>query len=124
MIPLGWSITGICEISGAFGGGEVAEEIADAVPGGLDRAWVGFAQQDGIEIGRVVERIVFFFNTYDHGYAPYAGTPAPTVWYWCDPYQDITLRYPNARFRGKKLFSSPRAQFALQAADHKSWSWP
>ena len=31
---------------------------------------------------------------YDYGYdyAPYAGTPAPTVWYWCDAYQGY---YPS-----------------------------
>jgi hypothetical protein len=44
----------------------VAEEIADAAPGGLDRARVGFAQQglelgedllDRIEIGRVARQV-------------------------------------------------------------------
>jgi hypothetical protein len=29
-----------------------------------------------------------YYSGYDngYGYAPYAGTPASTVWYWCDPY--------------------------------------
>jgi len=30
-----------------------------------------------------------YYSSYDYGYdyAPYAGTPGPTVWYWCDTYQ-------------------------------------
>jgi hypothetical protein len=31
-----------------------------------------------------------YYGGYD--YAPYAGTPAPTVWYWCDTYQSY---YPS-----------------------------
>jgi len=29
---------------------------------------------------------------YSYDYAPYAGTPAPTIWYWCDAYQGY---YPS-----------------------------
>ena len=32
---------------------------------------------------------------YDYGYAPYAGTPAPTVWYWCDPFQGYYPAVPE-----------------------------
>jgi hypothetical protein len=32
---------------------------------------------------------------YDYGYAPYAGTAAPTVWYWCDPYQGYYPAVPQ-----------------------------
>src|ERR1700761_5754669 len=35
-----------------------------------------------------------YYSGYDYGYgyAPYAGAPAPTVWYWCDAYQGY---YPS-----------------------------
>jgi hypothetical protein len=32
---------------------------------------------------------------YDYGYAPYAGMPAPIVWYWCDPYQGYYPAVPE-----------------------------
>ena len=32
-------------------------------------------------------------NSYD--YAPYAGTPEPTVWYWCDTYQGYYPAVPQ-----------------------------
>ena len=32
---------------------------------------------------------------YDYGYAPYAATPGPTVWYWCDPYQGYYPAVPE-----------------------------
>jgi hypothetical protein len=38
-----------------------------------------------------------FYNGFDYGYgyAPYAGTPATTVWYWCDPYQGYYPAVPQ-----------------------------
>jgi hypothetical protein len=35
--------------------------------------------------------------------------PAPRFGIGAIPIRGITLRYPNARFRGNKLFSNPRA---------------
>jgi hypothetical protein len=32
---------------------------------------------------------------YGYGYAPYSGTPAPAVWYWCDPYQGFYPAVPE-----------------------------
>ena len=38
-----------------------------------------------------------YYNGYDYGYgyAPYAGSPAPTVWYWCDAYQGYYPAVPQ-----------------------------
>ena len=38
-----------------------------------------------------------YYGGYDYGYeyAPYAGTPAPTVWYWCDVYQSYYPAVPE-----------------------------
>ena len=49
-----------------------------------------------------------YYSGYDYGYgyAPYAGTPAPRFGIGAIPIRAITLRYPNARFLGDKLFSN------------------
>jgi hypothetical protein len=44
VILLGGSVAGISEVIGAFGGSEVAEELADVAPGGPDRTRISFAQ--------------------------------------------------------------------------------
>jgi hypothetical protein len=36
-----------------------------------------------------------YYSGYDYGYAPYAGAPAPAVWYWCDPYQGYYPAVPE-----------------------------
>jgi hypothetical protein len=38
-----------------------------------------------------------YYSGYDNGYdyAPYAETPARTVWYWCDPYQGYYPAVPQ-----------------------------
>jgi hypothetical protein len=36
-----------------------------------------------------------YYSGYDYDYAPYAETPAPTVWYWCDPYQGYYPAVPE-----------------------------
>jgi hypothetical protein len=36
-----------------------------------------------------------YYTGYNYGYAPYAGTPGPTVWYWCDPYQGYYPAVPE-----------------------------
>jgi len=38
-----------------------------------------------------------YYSGYDYGYgcAPYSGTPAPTVWYWCDSYQGFYPAVPQ-----------------------------
>jgi Putative transposase len=38
-----------------------------------------------------------YYSGYDYGYGydPYAGIPAPTVWYWCDPYQGYYPAVPQ-----------------------------
>jgi len=32
---------------------------------------------------------------YSYDYTPYAGTPGPTVWYWCDTYQGYYPAIPE-----------------------------
>ena len=36
-----------------------------------------------------------YYTGYNYGYPPYAGTPGPTVWYWCDPYQGYYPAVPE-----------------------------
>jgi len=38
-----------------------------------------------------------YYGGYDYGYdyAPYAGTSAPSVWYWCDVYQGYYPAIPE-----------------------------
>lgn len=36
-----------------------------------------------------------YYSGYGYGYAPYSGTPAATVWYWCDPYQGFYPAVPE-----------------------------
>jgi hypothetical protein len=38
-----------------------------------------------------------YYNGYDYSYdyAPYAGTPGPAVWYWCDTYQGYYPQVPE-----------------------------
>src|SRR5437762_4663440 len=36
-----------------------------------------------------------YYGGYDYDYAPYAGTPEPTVWYWCDAYQGYYPAVPE-----------------------------
>ena len=38
-----------------------------------------------------------YYSGYDYSYdyAPYGGTPAPTVWYWCDAYQGYYPAVPE-----------------------------
>ena len=38
-----------------------------------------------------------YYGGYDYGYdyAPYPGTPAPAVWYWCDTYQGYYPQVPE-----------------------------
>ena len=62
MTASAWSVSGVREVVGAFGGGEVVEEGADASPGGFDGALGGLAQKslqlgedllDGVQVWAV-----------------------------------------------------------------------
>jgi hypothetical protein len=47
-----------------------------------------------------------YYSGYDngYGYAPYAGTPASTVWYWCDPYQGYYPAVPQCPVPWQPVF--------------------
>jgi hypothetical protein len=51
-----------------------------------------------------------YYSGYDYGYsyAPIRGHPHPRFGIGAIPIRGITLRYPNARFHGDKLFSNQR----------------
>jgi hypothetical protein len=46
-------------------------------------------------LGGALATAPYYGGYYDYGYAPYAGSPAPTVWYWCDPYQGYYPAVPE-----------------------------
>ena len=47
-------------------------------------------------LGGALATVPYYNDYYNgYGYAPYAGTPAPTVWYWCDTYQGYYPAVPQ-----------------------------
>src|SRR5215469_16574777 len=68
--------------------------------GGHGGGWVvGPAIDLGVGLGLLGGALATapYYGGYDYGYdyPPYAGTPAPTVWYWCDPYQGYYPAVPE-----------------------------
>jgi hypothetical protein len=88
--------------------GMLMAEIGTAV-GGMVAVWhrsghgggwgVGPAIGLGVGLGLLGGALATapYYGGYDYGYdfAPYADPPAPTVWYWCDPYQGYYPAVPE-----------------------------